>query len=180
MTFKKYVEDWWGDCFTKCREDGEYFLKSVVGNAFDISDAENIDYSLVYETLLSDDHEFIEKMLSDVCEEIGYSKYSFAEDFIEDIAYHISQYEQPDSFFDDLQHGGCVSGMIGMFIYHSDCKDFYIKNIDDLEDFVMELEDEFGEPVKNRDRQPRYTFVCWLCYEEFAYRIARELFPNNF
>ena len=70
--------------------------------------------------------------------------------------------------------------MIGMLIYNSDCKEIYIEHIDDMEEFVKELESEMGEPIRNRDHLPHYTFVCWLCYEELAFRIARELFPDEF
>ena len=192
MTFEKYIKDWWEDQISQYEE-----LKDGMACLEELLDKLNIDkdcvgdeplpdflrgvyYRKVYADLLSENQMFNEDMLREVCCEIGYDKYSFAEDFICDMAYHICNYEQPEGFFEDLQNSGCISGMIGMFIYHDDCKRFYIKHIDAMEDFVMELEDEFGEPVKNRDRQPRYTFVCWLCYEEFAYRIARELFPNNF
>ena len=102
------------------------------------------------------------------------------DELIEDMAGHSENYDTPYGFFHDLSYGGCVSGMIGMFVYHSDCKRFYIEHIDDLEAFVEDFEEELGEPIQNKDHQPHYTFTCWLCYEELAYRIARTLYPDTF
>lgn len=84
--------------------------------------------------------------------------------------------EQLKSFLEDLQRGGCVSGMIGKFIYHSDCKEFYINHLDDLEDIRKELEDSLGEPIENRYESPHYTFMCWLCFEEYCFDIYRNSF----
>lgn len=80
------------------------------------------------------------------------------------------------AFFNDLQRGGCQSGMISEFIYHSDCKDFYIKNIDELEDYKQELADQLGEEITNRLSLPHYTFLCWLCFEEYCYELYNSIF----
>lgn len=82
------------------------------------------------------------------------------------------------SFFDDLQRGGCISGLIGEFIYHSDCKAFYIKHIDALESYKEDLEEQMGEPIVNRHDSPHYTFMCWLCFEEYCYSLYREIFES--
>jgi len=109
--------------------------------------------------------------------------YSFADEFNTIIEYKIDGYDgktkdKLKSFFDDLQKGGCMSGIIGDFIYHSDCKDFYIKHIEDLEDFKEELEDQLGEPIQNRHKIVHYTFVVWLCFEEYCYDLYNVLFEN--
>jgi hypothetical protein len=83
---------------------------------------------------------------------------------------------QLKSFLEDLQNGGCMSGMISEFIYHADCKKFYIENLDDLENIREEIEDSLGEPVKNTHRLPHYTFMCWLCFEEYCFDIYRNSF----
>ena len=80
------------------------------------------------------------------------------------------------SFFEDMQKGGCMSGMISEFIYHADNKTFYIKHIEDLEEFKTELEDQLGEPIKNRHNLVHYTFVVWLCFEEYCYQIYNSIF----
>ena len=84
--------------------------------------------------------------------------------------------EQLKSFLEDLQSGGCISGMISEFIYHADCKKFYIQHLEDLENIWEEIEDSLGEAVKNRHRVPHFTFMCWLCFEEYCFDIYRSSF----
>jgi hypothetical protein len=91
-------------------------------------------------------------------------------------SYDGTKKEQLKSFLEDLQNGGCMSGMICEFIYHVDCKKFYIENLDDLENIREEIEDSLGEPVKNTHRLPHYTFMCWLCFEEYCFDIYRNSF----
>lgn len=109
--------------------------------------------------------------------------YSFIEDFNVIIQSQIDGYDgktkdQLKSFFEDLQKGGCMSGIIGNFVYNSDCKDFYIKHLEDLEEFKTELEEQLGEPIKNRHKIVYYTFVVWLCFEEYCYDLYNVLFEN--
>lgn len=120
-----------------------------------------------------DSHAAVVEILKDSC---GNKERSFVDDFVEDIAVHMEGYSDAQGFFKDLAYGGCISGMIGMFIYHSDCKKFYIDHMDDMENFKSELEEELGEPIQNRHQQPHYTFMCWLCYEEFARYLSDTLF----
>lgn len=122
-----------------------------------------------------------QEKLQEICKELGLSEYSFCEAFIDIIVYKTEGYEDsPIGFFNDLQHGGCISGMIGDFIYNSDCKKFYIKHLDDLEEFKSNMEGEFEEPIQNRHKVPHYTFLCWLCFEEFCFTIGRHLYPDEF
>lgn len=107
------------------------------------------------------------------------SKPSFAESFVADMAYHAEDYKTPLGFFQDLTHG-CQSGMIGMLIYNSDCKEIYIKHIDDMEEWKLEEEESLGESIRNKNHIPHYTWMCWLCYEELGFQIARILFPDTF
>lgn len=151
--------------YLEWRNDDEWFWKHFGG------------YGRAYNGVISsfDSHAAVVKILKDSC---GNKERSFVDDFVEDIAYHMEGYNDAHGFFKDLAYGGCVSGMIGMFIYNSDCKEFYIEHIDDMENFKSELEDELGEPIKNRDEQLHYTFMCWLCYEEFARYLSDTLFDN--
>lgn len=110
----------------------------------------------------------------------GLNEYDFVPEIITDICDQIEGYSDPEDFFSDLSYGGCQSGMIGIFIYNSDCKKFYVDHIDSMEDFKSDFEEELGEPITNRYRLPHYTFLCWLCYEETAHRIASELWPDKF
>ena len=107
-------------------------------------------------------------------------KYSFTDTMIEDMAAHCLGYDNPKGFFQDLQYGGCASGMVGMFVYNDDCKKFYIEHIEDLETFRREFEDEIGGLTENKRELPHYTFVCWLCYEMLADKIAYYLWEDEF
>ena len=82
---------------------------------------------------------FAVKMLADTAKGLGLSKYDFMGKFLADMAEHIEGYNTPLGFFKDLNYGGCASGLIGMFIYNTDCKKFYINHIDSMEDFKENL-----------------------------------------
>jgi len=120
------------------------------------------------------------KTLSKLLHLSNYKDSTFAEDFNVIIENKIAGYDgntkaKLKSFFNDLQNGGCINGMIGDFIYHSDCKEFYIKHIDDLEEMREDLEAQLGEPIKNRYEVVHYTFMCWLCFEEYCYDLYRTI-----
>ena len=100
---------------------------------------------------------------------------NFIKSFNRIIKREVKNYDTPKQFFKDMQNG-CISGMISDFVYHADCKNFYIKNIDGLEDYKTDLEDNIGEPIANRHELPHYTFVVWLCFEEYCYSIYSSLF----
>lgn len=124
--------------------------------------------------------DFAVKMLADTAADLGLSKYDFMGAFLADMAEHIENYNTPLGFFKDLSYGGCASGLIGMFVYNSDCKEFYINHIDSMEDFKQDWENMIGEPVKNTKDLPHYTLLCWFCYEQVGYEIGRALFPKVF
>jgi hypothetical protein len=92
--------------------------------------------------------------------------------------YEGSKKEQLKSYLEDLQKGGCQSGFVGEFISHNQCKEFYIKHIDDLEELREEFEDSLGEPIKNKQKLPHYTFMCWLCFEEYCYNLYSNVFEQ--
>lgn len=201
MTFAEYINQWFQQIVEDHEDDQEW-----VDGMFQLLDRKD-EYLEDGETHLSylqdfDDDEVIwdelfgqysegkfindlpdkEYMLNDMLTEVGgyyIDHYDFASDLFDDMAEHMENYDDPKGFFKDLFYGGCASGMIGMFIYNSDCKDFYIKYIDSMEDFKDDLEEELGEPIRNKD-QRHYTFMCWLCYEELARKVACELWPDEF
>lgn len=199
-TFEQYMLNWWEEFLEDHEEEQKRLMETFIGEEETVEDyledgetplewlSAKRDANEIYkhffgyesEQLYFDDlpetQQFLNDMFSDVCGE----DYDFVVELIKDMAYHAEGYSTPIGFFQDLSHGGCVSGMIGMFIYHSDCKKFYVDHIDSMEEFVEDMEEALGEPIRNRDKQPHYTFVCWLCYEELASRIARVLYPENF
>ena len=103
---------------------------------------------------------------------------SFENDFKQIVLNQIKNYDNPVSFFEDLQQGGCLSGLISEFIYNTDCKTFYIEHIDDMEEMRTELEDSIGEAIKNRHNLPHYVFMCHLCFEEYCCRMYNQIFEN--
>ena len=121
------------------------------------------------------------KAINRMINEFNYIKeeLSFEEDFKAIINEKLQDYDSPQNFFEDLQQGGCLSGLISEFIYNKDCKDFYIKHIDDMEWMKEDLEDSIGESIKNRHKLPHYVFMCHLCFEEYTYRMYNEIFENN-
>lgn len=131
---------------------------------------------------LPDTLTFVTQLLTDTALEIFNKKKGFTDSFIEDIAYRCDGYDQFIGYFQDLMKGGCLSGVTNMFMFYDETKKFYIEHMDDLEDFVTDLEEELGEPIQQNKQNtlPRYMFVCHLCYEQFASKIACELFSDDF
>lgn len=200
--FKEYVLDWFHQLVEEHYTDKEWqrdlFTQLGYNEAQNLDDGDSIydfllamsDENFVYEALFGynakvknlDDLPDTESFLKGMFKEVGgqYIKdYDFAEELLEDMAVHCIGYNNPIGFFQDLQHGGCVSGMIGMFIYNTDCKKFYIDHIYSMEDFVEDFENELGCPFKNEHKLPRYTFICWVCYEELGFRVANELWDGE-
>ena len=110
-----------------------------------------------------------------------YAQYGVSSAFNQIILSSIDSYdggkkEQLKSFIEDLQKGGCISGMISEFIYHADCKAFYVLHLDELENIKNEIEESQGCPVENHYKLPHYTFMCWLCFEEYCFDIYRSSF----
>jgi hypothetical protein len=110
-----------------------------------------------------------------------YAEYEVHDAFQKIVLFEMQSYDgtkkqQLKAFLEDLQNAGCISGMISEFIYHADCKKFYIEHLEDLENIREEIEDALGEAVKNRHRLPHYTFMCWLCFEEYCFDIYRSSF----
>lgn len=206
--FKEYVLDWWSKYLDDHEDDAKRIMDAMIGEEEVIEDyipddAEScIDwlrnqndafdiytYFFGYDAPSSclDDMPDTETFLADMFKQAAcWADYganglpSFTEGFAQDMASHAEGYRTPDGFFKDLAYGGCISGMIGMLIYHSDCKKLYIDHIDDMELYKQQLEGELGSSIKNEKELPHYTFMCWLCYEQLAYNIGRNLFPETF
>lgn len=202
-TFNEFVTSWWQELIDK-HQDNEKWCKDVMEDMgyLPVSDyleegdtpydfLANFDDAMqIFEKVYgfksevkNDDiptkEEFIEELLRQAAKPYA-NLYDFVDEFVTDMAYHCVGYDTPLGFFKDLAYGGCASGMVGMFIYHSDCKNFYIEHIDSMEAYIADLEGEIGEPIRNKDNQPHYTFVCWVCYEELAYNIACNLFGHDY
>jgi len=206
-TFEEFVTDWWKDYLSEASEDiHKALMENLIGEEETIEDyipedydsphdwlVDNMTADEIYEKYFSfendglrpdnmpDASEFIYEMLKENASWWNTNETplpSFTETFLRDMVSHIEGYDNPISFFTDLQNG-CQSGMIGMLIYNSDCKRIYIEHIDDMEEYVEQIFEEVGY-IKNEQHLPHYTWICWMCYEEFGFQIGRELFPETF
>ena len=108
--------------------------------------------------------------------------YSFSKPFLKIIKEEMKGYsgntkERLKSFLTDMQQSGCQGGMIGKFVYDKDCKKFYIKHIEELEEYILALEESLGSPIKTSSF--RCTEIVWLAFEEFCYNIYYNIFENE-
>lgn len=160
----------------------EYYAKAYIEDDYEsyADFIDTLDGDDLYKVFRADIslREFCADFITDVVSDVA-EKYSFTNELVEDIAGEMYDYEYNHcGYFMDVAQGGCASGTVGMFFYNCDCKNFYIRHMDDMEQYVEELEGEMGAPIENRNHLPHYTFMCWLCYEEFAYRIGQQLFED--
>jgi len=90
--------------------------------------------------------------------------------------YILENYSSNDEikcFFEDLNHGGCASGMVGDLIYYNDTEAFFIKFQDEIEELKEDLEDSMGEPLKIKGRITNW--LAWFGFEETARNLASQL-----
>ena len=197
--FNEYMIVWFQDFVSDHENDSEW-VENLAGQlGYEQDDEETpLDYlqtmddvDFIYTSLFGDKscvlvddlpttEGFAREMLTETVKDLELSKYDFVGELLDDMAEHIEGYNTPLGFFKDLSYGGCASGLIGMFVYNPDCKEFYIHHIDSMEDFKEDWENMIGEPVRNTKSLPHYTFLCWFCYEQVGYEIGRALFPEVF
>lgn len=91
---------------------------------------------------------------------------------------HIEDYEsfeEVKGFMEDLRQYGCSSGMIGELIYYSDTKEFFIDNLDEIQDYVNTLVQEHIYSINELD----INEISWVVFEsianEFFYTIEDEM-----
>ena len=118
----------------------------------------------------------MKEALSRTFEETGLSDRSFSADMQEILLDHMSRYDNPVNGVEEISTHGCVSGVLSDFVYYSDTKEFYTKHIDDIEDFIYDLEDDLGESITLD--HPRYNSAVWLVTEESA-RLASDSLEEN-
>lgn len=207
-TFDEYVLDWWHNYLDEAEEHTlNALMEDLIGEEETIDDyipqdaesprewlKENMSAGEVYDRYfgydkhgfcpdnMPDTFQFVRDMLK---ENVAWpdgsttTMPSFADEFLDNMAAEIEGYDYPLACFEDLTKYGCQSGMVGFLIYNSDCKRIYIEHMDDMEEWKNLMEDEMGA-IKNEQHLPHYTFMCWLCYEELAFSIARALYPDEF
>lgn len=126
------------------------------------------------ENVLGYEDRVLESMMDKAFEKAGVDDYSFSEELKAIYKRHVEDRTTVDDFFSDLAYGGCSSGMMGEFVYTQDCKEFYLKHMDDLEAYKRDLEEDLGEPITNDDLT-HVELVTWLVVEEVARRVSDEL-----
>ncbi|WP_417145896.1 hypothetical protein [Porphyromonas sp.] len=118
----------------------------------------------------------MKEALSRTFEETGLADRSFSADMQEVLLDHMSRYDNPVTGVEEISTHGCASGVLSDFVYYSDTKEFYTKHLDDIEDFIYDLEDDLGESI--RLDHPRYNSAVWLVTEESA-RLASDSLEEN-
>jgi hypothetical protein len=126
------------------------------------------------ENVLSYEDRVLDSMMDKAFEKAGVDDYSFSEELKRIYRGHIESYPGVDDFFSDLAYGGCRSGMMGEFVYTDDCKEFYLKHMDDLEAYKRDIENDLGESITDDDLT-HPELVTWLVVEEVARRVSDEL-----
>lgn len=106
----------------------------------------------------------MKEALSRTFEETGLADRSFSADMQEILLDQMSRYDNP------------VTGVLSDFVYYSDTKEFYTKHIDDIEDFIYDLEDDLGESITLD--HPRYNSAVWLVTEQCASFVVDHLEEN--
>ena len=107
-------------------------------------------------------------------------KSNLRNDVLDIIINYIEDYENfkdVRSFIEDIRSYGCVNGMSGELIYYDDIKEFYIKNLDEIQDYINELINQGIYSIN----ELHYNEIVWVVFEsianEYFYLIEDEM--NN-
>lgn len=118
----------------------------------------------------------MKEALSRTFEEKGLADRSFSTDMQTVLLDHMAKYNNPVDGLEEISTHGCASGVLSDFVYYSDTKEFYTKHIDDIEDFIYDLEDDLGESIALK--YPRYNSAVWLVAEQCASLASDSLEEN--
>jgi len=90
-------------------------------------------------------------------------------------------------FLEDLQQGGCQSGMVGELVYYTDTIRFYKNYKDEISILVRDMIGETGESLNSifkrigwEDDDPlalsdvNQNILAWFGFEETAFNLARK------
>ena len=92
--------------------------------------------------------------------------------------------DDAQGMYDDLQQGGCQSGVVGELIYYSDTVPFYLKHQKEIDALLYELCSDTGcapwELFKDKwdDEDPlareylNQNLLAWFGFEETAFRLV--------
>ena len=82
----------------------------------------------------------------------------------------IEEYDDPQDYFQDVLHYGCVSGVVPALITYKDTEEFFDRHVDEIFDLLNEVEYREKEFELNRNN------LAWFAFEEIVRRIDFDLF----
>ena len=106
--------------------------------------------------------------------------YKFVTAIAEDIAQQCyNRYLESDNdenaindYLEEVVQHGCVSGVVAMFVYNSDCSDFYVSNVLDMDEWLFNLDYDQRPSLES----PRFVSLCWFAYETIAADLQDHLY----
>ena len=96
------------------------------------------------------------------------------------------------SFFQNLTNHGCISGFVSELVSYHDTNKFHDEFEDEIDDILDAITENMGYDNRFQTmgslRGAKYVgsmtqeknFLAWLGFEETAYQLACDLFPNKF
>lgn len=118
------------------------------------------------------------EMLLNVMEGLKEDATSLRSEVLDILENHIEDcenFEDVKKFMEDLRSYGCVSGMIGELVYYSDTRNFFIENLDEIQDYLNDLIQEHVYNIGEFD----YNEIVWVVFEaianEYFYTIEDEM-----
>lgn len=137
----------------------------------DLSDA--VDHYYSYSPADYFNEAVLEQALSQTFEEYGLDHYSFSDEMQKILLDRMSDYDNPLLALEEISTHGCASGVLPAFTYYSDTKEFYMRHMEDVEEYITDLGEEMGEPIMLSD--PHYNSATWLVAEQCAYYASEEI-----
>lgn len=106
--------------------------------------------------------------------------YKFVTAIAEDIAEQCyNRYIESDNdpnaindYIEEVVQHGCVSGVVSMFIYNSDCREFYLENVLDMDEWIANLDYDQRPSLES----PRFVSLCWFAYETISADLQDRLY----
>lgn len=111
---------------------------------------------------------------------------------IEEVTNWVEGYPEEDQkvLLEDLQKGGCISGMVGPLVNYVDTLEFYERNKEEINELLAEFAAEQGEKAVihqlggfDRDdplylEQQNQNLLAWVGFEELANKYYAEKYEN--
>ena len=82
----------------------------------------------------------------------------------------IEEYDDPQDYFQEVLHYGCISGVVPALITYEDTEKFFDRHVDEIFDLWNEIEYREINFELNRNN------LAWFAFEEIVRRIDFDLF----